>query len=71
MNKKDILYKDGAWRMESAENSVLNKQSLLLSVIEKLKTDIENHDPNDKRAQKIINDLLYHYCWKVNEKSQK
>ena len=51
--------------MASADKSILDKNKLLLSIIEKVKEDVENNDPNDKIAQKYINDLLYHYCWKM------
>ena len=65
MDQKDIAYKRGAWRMGSADKPILDKNKLLLSIIEKVKMDIENNDPSDKVAQKHINDLLYHYCWKM------
>ena len=64
-SKKDMAYKHGHWRMDAAEKTPLDKNSLMLSIIERLKKDIENFDPKDKRAQKLINDLLYHYCWKM------
>lgn len=62
---KDIAYKTGIWRVEAADQKIFQKDKLLLAVIEKLKYDIENNDPNDKKAQEIINQLLYHYCWKI------
>lgn len=67
MKNKEIAYKHGAWRIKEAEESIFDKYKLMLSVIEKVKIDIENIDPNDKKAQGIINDLLYHYCWKIAE----
>jgi len=65
MDRKDSTYKHGSWAVREAEKSFFNKNKLLLSIVEKLKSDIENNDPSDKTAQKYINDLLYHYCWKM------
>lgn len=65
MPPKDLAYKHGAWRLNDVENISLNKDKLLMSLIEKLKYDIENNDPSDKKSQSLINELLYHYCWKV------
>lgn len=71
MSEKDTVYKHGSFKMDSADKPLFNRDTLLLSVIEKLKTDIEAHDPFDKRAQRIVNDLLYHYCWKMIKHNEK
>lgn len=62
---KDIAYKHGIWSFSERDISKFDKNKLMLSLVEKLKSDVENNDPSDVLAQKMINDLLYHYCWKV------
>lgn len=64
-NMKEIAYKHGSWSFSKTEERALDKNKLMVSLVEKMKSDIENHDPSDKSAQKIVNDLLYHYCWKM------
>lgn len=68
MGDRDLTYKAGAWKMSLAEApSIFDKDRLIISCIEKLKSDIENLDPKDKKAQSMISELLYHYCWKIAE----
>lgn len=62
---KDIAYKHGSWSMDFDSTS-FDKDKLMLTLIEKLKSDLENNDPSDKKAKTMINELLYHYCWKVS-----
>lgn len=73
MRTKDLAYKHGAWRMENEPESGFDKAKLMMSLVEKLKKDVEDNDPSDKVSQKLINELLYHYCWKMlkNEKDQR
>lgn len=66
MGDDALIYKAGAWSLSMADaNKIFDKNRLLISCIEKLKYDIENNDPSDKKAQAMINDVLYHYCWKL------
>ena len=68
MGEDDLVYKSGAWRISMADAPpILNPNLFMVSLIEKLKRDIENMDPNDKKAQSIVNELLYHYCWKIKD----
>lgn len=71
MSRSNLTYKRGAWRIDAADKKFFDKDKLLLKLIEKLKIDIENNDPNDKKAQEIINELLYHYCWKLVKNDSK
>lgn len=67
MGEHDVIYKSGAWSLSMANNKpILSTPSLMVSMVEKLKKDIENMDPNDKKAQSLVNELLYHYCWKMS-----
>lgn len=70
MGEHDLTYKAGAWKISMADMPIFDKNRLLISCIEKLKADIENIDPSDKKAQALINEVLYHYCWKLSEDEQ-
>lgn len=65
MRQKELAYKHGIWEFGENDEVKFSKDRWMISVVERLKYDVENNDPSDKKAQKHINDLLYHYCWKV------
>ena len=67
---KEYPYKHGSWSWKEYKEATLDRNRLVLSLIEKLKRDIENHDPKDEKAKKIVNELLYHYCWKLNDDNE-
>jgi len=43
----------------------------MISIIERVKKDIENYFPGDKKAVVLINDCLHHFCWALHEKENK
>lgn len=67
MPEHDVIYKNGIWRLSLADQKLFDTNRLMISSIEKLKRDIENLSPEDKKAKELISELLYHYCWKIKE----
>lgn len=39
----------------------------MMQLLERVKADIERLHPNDEIANKLINELLYRFAWKVKD----
>ena len=49
------------------EACVFTKERLLMTLAENLRTEIEKLCPEDKAANSLASNLLYHLCWKVKD----
>lgn len=45
--------------------SVFSKERLMITVLARIKADIEKIHPEDKYALNLVNDLLHHFCWRL------
>ncbi len=47
-----------------------NPNRLMMAIAEKVRKDVELLYPQDKTANKLATEMLYHICWKVADEEK-